>query len=130
RPVPGLPGGAAAQHDWQGVLDCGPAAGAPDARRGAVAGAASGADRGVLPAALRAGAESRRVPEQRPEGAGERGGPAARPARGALAHSGVHAPAAPSPATRHELLPSPIRPVCRSEWVTIFLARVIIRASS
>src|SRR5437763_4423751 len=91
-----------------------------------MAGSASGADRGLLPATLCAGAEPRRVPEQRPEGSGKRGVVAPRQEGGALADPGVYAEVASSSRARYELLSAPVRPVCRRPgYVRIFLAEVI-----
>ena len=88
--------------------------------------AQSGPAGGVLPAAVRAGAEPGRVPEQRLEGTGERSRPPARQDGGAFADPAIHAPAAAPPAAGHELLSPSGGPICRQhQCVNMLLAGVI-----
>src|SRR5438105_4104313 len=94
----------------EGPADRGPAAGAQDAAGAGLAGGAPGPDRGLLPAGLRAGVEPRGVPEQRPEGRGERGWPARQQGDVAGAHPGLYGPVGQRAETGNQLLSASLGP--------------------
>ena len=74
--------------------------------------------------------ESRRVFEQRPQGPSPCDRLAARQGRGTFAYPGLHAVLASSSRTCHELLPTPIRPICRGHQFVMMLRAGVISACS
>src|SRR5207302_10816285 len=94
---------------------------------GGVGGGAPGADRGVLPAGVFGGAEPGGVSEQRHEGDGQRGGPAARPADVAGPVVELHEALGAGARACDQLLPASVDTIRRPGGValSLFLARVI-----
>src|SRR5207248_5940333 len=113
------------QADRGGVaedaVDRGSVASPQDAGGAGLGGGAPGPDRGVLSAGVFAGVEPGGVFEQRPEGCGQRGRPAARPADAAGPVVGLHEALGSGTGTGDKLLSASVDSIRRSGGIALIL---------